>query len=138
MDHPLTGQHPSASLRQQARVLRRRMTTAERLLWQSLRAHRLGNAHFRRQQILGGFIVDFYCHAARLAVEVDGPVHRLQQERDRERDEFLHASGIRVVRLTNDQVLTDLPSVLTLIDAEVSSTIAPLRSLGEKKEENSS
>jgi very-short-patch-repair endonuclease len=55
------------------------MTPAERILWQELRGNKLG-AHFRRQQIIAGFIVDFYCHKVALVIEVDGDVHDLQKE----------------------------------------------------------
>ncbi len=55
------------------------MTSAEKLLWQELRANKLG-VHFRRQQVIAGFIVDFYCHKADLIVEVDGETHDPQQK----------------------------------------------------------
>ena len=60
---------------QRAKDLRHQMTEEERLLWKCLRTHRLADLHFRRQQIIDGFIVDFYCHTAGLVVEVDGEVH---------------------------------------------------------------
>ena len=63
---------------------------------------------FRRQASIGGFIVDFYCPSLRLAIEVDGSVHRgtEAEARDRDRDHHLAATGIRVIRLSNDQVST--------------------------------
>ncbi len=57
------------------------MTPAEKILWEELRANKLG-VHFRRQQVIQGFIVDFYCHQAGLVVEVDGDVHDLHKEED--------------------------------------------------------
>jgi len=57
------------------------MTPAEEILWQELRGNKIG-VHFRRQQIIAGFIVDYYCHKAALVVEVDGDIHDLQQEED--------------------------------------------------------
>ena len=98
-----------------AQELRRNMTPAEQVLWQKLRANRLDGWHFRRQQVIVGFIVDFYCNPARLAVEVDGPVHLQQAQADQERDQALAAAGVQVLRLTNDQVLNDLPSALAAI-----------------------
>ena len=65
---------------ERANELRREMTAAERRLWNCLRANRLAGLHFRRQQVIDGFIVDFYCHASALIVEVDGPVHEEQTE----------------------------------------------------------
>lgn len=67
-----------------AKELRREMTAAEKILWGYLRANRLDGFHFRRQQVIAGFIVDFYCHPAGLAIELDGPVHANQVEYDRE------------------------------------------------------
>ena len=81
----VTGPH-SAVKRQEAERLRKTMTPAESRLWLKLKSNRLGRLHFRRQQILRGFIVDFYCHPARLVVEVDGEVHNQQVEYDAQRD----------------------------------------------------
>ena len=63
--------------------------------------------HFRRQQVIQGFIVDFYCHRAGLVVEVDGDVHDLQQEEDERREKVLSEVGLRVVRFGNDEVVRD-------------------------------
>ena len=86
------------------------MTPAERRLWNCLRANRLGGLQFRRQQVIDGFIVDFYCHAAAVVVEVDGPVHDDRADYDAERDRILTARGLRVVRFTNEQVNGSLPT----------------------------
>lgn len=101
--------------RQLARRLRQSQTESERRLWRELRANRLAGIHFRRQQPLHGFIVDFYCHGARLAIEVDGAVHDSQKEYDRERDAILHFHGIQTLRFPNDRVESDLPAVLNEI-----------------------
>jgi very-short-patch-repair endonuclease len=79
---------------QRAKELRRRMTPEEEVLWKALQANRLGGLHFRRQQIISGFIVDFYCHAAKVIVEVDGIVHERQAQADRERDQILTATRV--------------------------------------------
>ena len=91
------------------------MTEAGLVLWDSLRHHRLDNAHLRRQQVIGEFIVDFYCSAAHLIVEVDGPVHKNQSCAGRDRDRILQEKGLQVVRFTNDQVIGTLPDVLSRI-----------------------
>jgi very-short-patch-repair endonuclease len=100
---------------ERARELRRRMTPAEKRLWDGLREHRLGGYHFRRQQVIGGYIVDFYCAAARLVVEVDGPIHDRQTEYDAERERVLAAYGVTTLHVTNEQVTGDLRSVLIRI-----------------------
>ena len=69
------------------------MTPAEKILWEELRANKLG-VHFRRQQVIQGFIVDFYCHQAGLVIEVDGDIHDLQKEEDERREKVLSALGM--------------------------------------------
>ena len=96
--------------------LRREMTPAEKILWEELRANKLG-VHFRRQQVIQGFIVDFYCHQAGLVVEVDGDVHDLQKEEDERREKVLSALGLRVVRFRNDEVVKSLSAVVGKIKA---------------------
>ena len=113
--HPVRGQHVQAIKLERARALRQRMTAAERVLWQRLRGGRLLGLRFRRQQIIAGFIVDFYCHTARLVIEVDGPVHVFQPDYDAARDDALRLAGLRVLRVSNDDVLHRLPSVLQQI-----------------------
>jgi len=111
----VTGQKITGAKLQRAKELRRQMTPAERRLWQRLRANRLDGFHFRRQQIIAGFIVDFYCHRANLIIEVDGPIHNDQRAADEEREAILCSGELRVLRFTNGQVLQDLPSVLDTI-----------------------
>lgn len=95
-----------------ARALRQQMTAAEKALWARLRSNRLDGWHFRRQQVIAGFIVDFYCHAAALIIEVDGEIHQSQGEYDRERDEVLQSLGFRILRFTNQVVMEEIQSVL--------------------------
>ena len=87
-----------------AKEMRRQMTPAEKILWEHLRANRLHGLHFRRQQIIDGFIVDFYCHAASLVIEVDGKIHEQQIEYDLERDKILSARGLRLLRFENEEI----------------------------------
>lgn len=117
--HIITGQRIHPAKLEQARALRRRMTPAEKRLWSALRRHQLDGLHFRRQQVIGGFIVDFYCDKARLVVEVDGPVHDEQKEYDAERDKVLEALEIQVLRCRNEEVLHDLDAILERIRSAV-------------------
>jgi very-short-patch-repair endonuclease len=101
------------------------MTLEERIVWMELRGSRLG-AHFRRQQPLAPYIVDFYCHRARLLVEIDGSPHREQHGYDAARDEYLGRLGIRVLRITNASVRDDLPAVIRAIREALSHrTLTP-------------
>jgi len=114
-------QHANA-LRDQARELRRTMTPTEMVLWQHLRGNLFAGLHFRRQQVIDGFIVDFCCLAAHLIVEVDGSIHDSQMEYDAERDRILGARGLRVLRFTNDRIMRELPACPAEIRA---ATTAP-------------
>jgi very-short-patch-repair endonuclease len=79
-----------------------------------LRRNQLGY-HFRRQQVIAGFIVDFYCDTARLVVEVDGPIHEVQTNYDESRTKLLIEWGIVVLRVTNKEVLRELEETLARI-----------------------
>ena len=80
--------------RQRAVELRRDMTPAERVLWKSLRGNQLQELHFRRQQVVEGFIVDFCCHSALLVVEVDGGIRETQRDYDADRDQILDRKSV--------------------------------------------
>ncbi|MEW6084846.1 MAG: endonuclease domain-containing protein [Chloroflexota bacterium] len=100
-------------------LLCREMTPAEKILWAGLRANKLG-VHFRRQQVIQGFIVDFYCHRAGLVIEVDGDIHDLPKEEDERREKVLSALGLRVVRFGNDEVVRDVSAVVGRIREAIS------------------
>ena len=76
-----------------------------------LRASKLG-VHFRGEQVIKGFIVDFYCHQAGLVIEVDGDIHDLQKEEDERREKVLSELGLRIVRFGNDEVVMGLSAVV--------------------------
>ena len=109
------GQPMSQGLAKRARQMRRKMTPQERILWQALRGNQLDGLHFRRQQVIAGYIADFYCHAAALVVETDGPVHDQQRGYDEERDELLARRGLLVLRVRNEEIERDLAGVLARI-----------------------
>jgi len=107
---------------QLAKDLRKNMTPEEQALWKRLRGNQLHSLHFRRQQVIDGFIADFYCHAGRLVVEVDGGVHEDQREYDAERDRIMTSRGLRVFRVTNEEIQQNLEGVLERIASEASGT----------------
>ncbi len=100
-----------------ARGLRKSMTDAEALLWEKLRNKKLMGYKFRRQHPIAGFIADFYCHEAKLIIELDGSIHHLSehQEYDEGRTIELEDSGLKVVRFTNDEVINNTQEVLNQI-----------------------
>jgi very-short-patch-repair endonuclease len=97
--------------------LRRNATDAERALWRLLRSHQLEGYKFRRQHSVGPYILDFYCPAARLAVEVDGSQHYTPEglTSDAERTAHLGGIGIRMLRFTNVEVTTNADGVASTL-----------------------
>jgi len=94
-----------------ARKLRRDMTEAEQRLWSFLRRRQFGGHRFRRQQMLGRYIVDLFCLKRRLIIEVDGSHHGEQAVPDATRTAWLESQGFRVIRFWNTQVLFETEAV---------------------------
>ena len=108
----------SAEILNRARVLRKTMTYSEIRLWDKLKDKQFHNLTFRRQHPVSKFIVDFYCHALKLVIEVDGDVHleEVQHERDDGRTLEIEELGLTVIRFTNKMVNTDIIKVLKEIE----------------------
>lgn len=102
-----------------ARHLRRNATHAEGLLWEQLRENKVLGLKFRRQHPFGKFVLDFFYPQLRLAIELDGRIHdhTAQKDYDAVREEHLANDGIRVLRFRNEEVETDLASVLKAIES---------------------
>jgi very-short-patch-repair endonuclease len=109
-----------------ARQFRKEPTTSEEILWQAIRGRKLDGRRFRRQQPIGVFVVDFYCSAEKLIVEVDGAIHELQREHDQQRQELLESLGLKMVKVTSKQVETDIDSALALIRQFYTASDPPL------------
>jgi very-short-patch-repair endonuclease len=112
----------SPELEAVARAMRASMTSSERTLWANLKSRRLGGARFRAQHALGPIVLDFVCCRARLVVEVDGPYHEAQAQKDRERDEHLASVGYRVLRFSNNDVDNDITRVLATITSALQAS----------------
>lgn len=108
--------------REFARALRKHPTRAEDILWAQLRGSRFEGAKFRRQVPVDRYVLDFYCHAAKLAIELDGKQHEGFADYDETRSDVLQRLGVRVVRFANEQVRDELDSVLARIRAELRLT----------------
>lgn len=104
-------------MRDRRRQLRRSATGAEEVMWKELRQLRNLGYKFRRQHSIGWYIVDFYCPSANLIIEIDGPIHDVQEniEYDKERDHWLNSQKYKILRFTNEQVMTDLNGVIKII-----------------------
>ena len=105
-----------------ARELRHAQTSAEKSLWYRLKQLPLVQTHFRRQVSIGPFVVDFACLKHRLIIELDGPSHTQddQQQRDAIRSAYLRGKGFQVLRFWNDDVYSDIDSVIDTILARMS------------------
>jgi very-short-patch-repair endonuclease len=129
-EHPLMvhkarqyrGGYQFAGLVERARELRQLRTPAEALLWELLRNRQLLGFKFRRQHQFGDYIADFYCHEAQLVIECDGSAHGSNEawHHDQERDAYLIAQGLRVLRFTNDRILNETAGVLDEIASHLS------------------
>ncbi len=99
-----------------ARDLRLHQSESEAKLWTYLRANRLSNVHFRRQQPIGTYIVDFCASRHKLIIELDGSQHLRQESYDEKRSAFLASKGYRVLRFWNHEVANNLEEVLAVIE----------------------
>ena len=100
--------------------LRKNLTSAEASLWKILKDSRFEDRKFRRQHSVGKYVLDFYCPAERLAIELDGEAHadELARIHDRKRGQFLEENGIKVLRFENKFVFEELEYMLSLVKAE--------------------
>ena len=101
-------------LHNNARLLRKRLTDAEQLIWHYLRMTQMEGFKFRRQQPIDNYIVDFVCFENRLIIEIDGGQHA-ESEKDIERDNYLSRNGFRVLRFWNNEVFKNIEGVLEVI-----------------------
>jgi very-short-patch-repair endonuclease len=104
-------------LRRRSRALRTEATVAEKILWEALRKDTCGGYRFLRQHPIAPYVVDFYCAALKLVIEVDGTIHDLPevQANDQLRQKALEERGLHLLRLTNQEVLTKSTSELRQI-----------------------
>ncbi|MBR4863619.1 MAG: endonuclease domain-containing protein [Oscillospiraceae bacterium] len=109
----------NSALTKYARKLRKNQTKEEALLWYNfLRKY---SPRFHRQYVIGDYIVDFYCHKAKIVVELDGSQHYapMEIEKDRIRTEHLQNLGLQILRFTNLEVLQQFTAVCEMIDNEI-------------------
>lgn len=103
------------------RILREHMTVHEKLLWEKLKLKRICGVRFRRQHPIDFFIADFYCHEARLVVEIDGEIHDQEKEYDDGRSAEMERYFIKVIRFTNSEVEYNIENIVKRIENEVTS-----------------
>jgi very-short-patch-repair endonuclease len=102
---------------QKAEELRKNLTLAELILWKKLKDKNLFKVKFRRQHPVNVFIIDFYCHKNKLAIEIDGYIHMNYErhEYDSARTNYLEKLGIKVLRFSNEEVTNGIESVIDRI-----------------------
>lgn len=107
-----------------AKQLRNTMTDAETVLWMQVR-NGISGCKFRRQHPIGPFIADFYCHKAKLVVEIDGTIHKLSEvkQADEDKEDFLVQNGYSLLRFSNKQVMTSIEYILQAITQTISNNI---------------
>ncbi len=110
-----------------ARELRNDSTFEEQKVWKLLRNRRYKNLKFRRQHVIEGFVVDFYCHELKLVIEIDGKVHEKQKDYDELRKLLIEEKGFIVIRISNEDINRDMNNLLQKID----EMIPPPLPLGE-------
>ena len=101
--------------------LRNNMTEAEKVLWEELKKKEIFKARWKRQHPIDIFVVDFYCHKYKLAIEVDGEIHLKEEirEHDDGRAHDIEKFGIKILRFTNKQVLEEIEFVKNRILIEI-------------------
>jgi very-short-patch-repair endonuclease len=107
--------------RDKRRFLRNNPTESEKILWQWLRKKKILGYKFRRQYGIDAFIVDFYCPRAKLAIEIDGEIHKSREVvlDDRKRQEYIEQFGITFLRFTNAEIENDIRQVISLIEQKI-------------------
>ena len=110
-----------------ARTLRTDQTETEKILWRYLRSKRLGGYKFRRQHPIKNYIADFYCHEARLVIEVDGNIHMVPDQKtyDEGRTYDLKKEGVRVIRFRNEEITDNIGFVLERIASHLNPGPSP-------------
>ena len=91
-----------------ARQLRLDSTREEEIVWNLLRNRQFLNLKFRRQHVISGFVIDFYCAELKLAIEIDGPIHDDRQEYDKARQQLIEQRGLTFIRISNDDVKNNI------------------------------
>ena len=112
-----------SGLKALARELRKSQTLTEKLFWNAVRNGKFQNLKFRRQHQIGLYIVDFYCPAYYIVIELDGGIHYLAEniQKDKERDWSLKLQGYKVFRFSNERIINDLDFVLNEITLYINS-----------------
>ncbi|MDD4179334.1 MAG: endonuclease domain-containing protein [Candidatus Margulisbacteria bacterium] len=117
-----------------ARTMRKKPTKAEKIVWELLHNRKFNGYKFRRQHVIEGFILDFYCHELRLGIEVDGSIHFKRQEYDRLRQDIIESECISILRITNNELKERKRSIIDKLTKLLADPQTPLP-MGEGSKE---
>ena len=114
--------HYNPDLKKLASKLRNQSTQSEIRLWEELKGRKLNGYRFIRQKPIGDYIVDFFCKEAGLVIELDGVSHHFEatMEKDIRKQSYLESIGLKVLHFDDEEVMTDMPNVLRVIEHALS------------------
>ena len=117
----MTKHYNKKDLKETRRKLRREETIAEKHMWSQLRNRQLLGLKFKRQFSIENYIIDFYCPQNKIAIELDGNVHEVEEvkEYDEERQKYLESHGINFIRITNEEYLSNSNKAFDKIETEI-------------------
>ena len=113
---------------QLAREFRKKLTKSEKIMWEALRNRNFLGLKFRRQHLMEGYLIDFYCHELKLALEIDGLIHLKKVKEDKERQQIIEHFNINFFRVASQEVENDLESVLRKLKIFCESSFHPVNS----------
>jgi len=108
-----------------AKMLRQDQTIPEILVWSILKNNQFRGLKFRRQHVIDGYVVDFYCQKLKLAIELDGKSHQYQQEYDESRQADIEAKGISVIRIKNYEIRNNIEVLYQRLNAVIQDQNPP-------------
>jgi type I restriction enzyme M protein len=108
-----------------ARSLRKDQTKTEKIVWELIRDRKFMNYKFRRQHVIEGYVVDFYCHELKLGIEIDGGIHIKRKDYDKLRQEAIESEGITLIRIKNRDILNCKRSVLVKLKEAIGLSPTP-------------
>ena len=113
-----------------ARRLRKEQTKAEKIIWEQLRKRKFMNFKFRRQHVIEGFVIDFYCSELKLGIEVDGGIHLKRKDYDKLRQEAVESKGISIIRISNQKIAEDKRAIIKKLKEVIEQSPTPSPSGG--------
>jgi very-short-patch-repair endonuclease len=103
-----------------ARKMRNNLTPSEKIVWNEIKEKKISGYKFRKQHPVYRYILDFYCHEKKLAIEIDGDSHKERKDYDEYRDSYVRSIGIETLRFTNEEIENNIANVIEAIKKKLS------------------